>query len=343
VWDTALALNALAFCGADTTSLPAAKAARWLVDREVRTPGDWAKIVKGVEPSGWFFEYRNAFYPDMDDTSMVLMGLARSRFGFDPQGAITAPARRGLAWLLAMQSADGGWAAFDRDINRDILTKVPFADHNAMLDPSCPDITGRVIEALGLFGTRVDHPAVSRALTFLRKTQDRRGCWIGRWGVNYLYGTWQVLQGLEAIGFDRRDSMVRRAVAWLESVQQPSGAWGESCASYDDPRTAGQGDATASQTAWGLLGLIAAGEVESHAVRRGVDYLIANQDANGGWSEKAFTGTGFPKVFYLKYHLYPLYFPMMALARVHAAQRAASTPPGREFLSPARNSRGLAS
>jgi squalene-hopene/tetraprenyl-beta-curcumene cyclase len=336
VWDTALALNALAMSGSPDGMIDAA---RWLVEREVRTPGDWSLTNPKVQPGGWFFEYRNRFYPDTDDTAMVLMGLARSGYAWDrtgldesdlpagfrlqgphaPNGTLLPAARRGIDWLLGMQNSDGGWAAFDRDINREILTKVPFADHNAMLDPSCPDITARVLEALGQYGYRPGHPQVDRALEFLERTQDRRGCWIGRWGVNYLYGTWQVLQGLEAIGFDMSQPMVRRAVAWLNGVQQPSGGWGESCQSYDDPSTAGQGPVTASQTAWALLGLIAAGEADSESVRTGVRFLVDRQLPDGNWREDEFTGTGFPKVFYLKYHLYRLYFPLMALARFRSA------------------------
>ncbi|MCS7047537.1 MAG: hypothetical protein NZO58_14365, partial [Gemmataceae bacterium] len=228
--------------------------------------------------------------------------------------------RRGLLWLLGMQNSDGGWAAFDRNINREILTRVPFADHNAVLDPSCPDITARVLEALGHFGFRPGHPQVDRALRFIERTQDRRGCWIGRWGVNYLYGTWQVLQGLEAIGCDRQHPMVRKAVAWLKSVQQACGGWGESCHTYEDPRTAGQGPVTPSQTGWALLGLIAAGEAHSEAVHRGIRWLVTHQQFDGNWHEDDFTGTGFPKVFYLKYHNYRLYFPLMALGRYRAAQ-----------------------
>jgi squalene-hopene/tetraprenyl-beta-curcumene cyclase len=334
VWDTALALNALAAAGAHGCRPAVARAADWLLDQEVRRPGDWSVMNPGLEPGGWFFEYHNGHYPDTDDTAMVLMALARTVAGDqrvtgngewlaeyrvpdghpgsrNPQAAI----RRAVRWLLAMQNSDGGWAAFDRDVNHEVLTQVPFADHNAMLDPSCPDITARALEALGQFGYHVGRPEVDRAVAFIRRTQDRRGCWPGRWGVNYLYGTWQVLQGLEAVHFDKADPMVRRAVAWLKQVQQPGGAWGESCRSYDDPSLAGRGAPTASQTAWALLGLLAAGEAASPEVRAGVRWLLATQQPDGGWQEEPFTGTGFPKVFYLKYHLYCLYFPLMALGK----------------------------
>jgi len=318
VWDTALSLNALAMAGLPGQHKAVARGARWLLEREVRRPGDWSIVNPHLEPSGWFFEYRNGFYPDIDDTAMVLMALARTGHASTPHGHPAA--ERALRWLLGMQNKDGGWAAFDRDINREVLTQVPFADHNAMLDPSCPDITARVLEALGQYGYRVGQAQVDRAVAFIEKTQDPRGCWIGRWGVNYLYGTWQVLIGLQAVDFDVQHSMVRKAVAWLKSVQQPGGGWGETCRSYDDPSLAGQGTPTASQTAWALLALIAAGEAGSDEVRAGIDYLIATQQTDGDWQEEQFTGTGFPKVFYLKYHMYSLYFPLMALARYASAR-----------------------
>jgi squalene-hopene/tetraprenyl-beta-curcumene cyclase len=313
VWDTALTLNALGEAGRVRGQRAIDRAADWLLAREVRRPGDWSLLAPDIEPAGWFFEYHNGFYPDTDDTAMVLMGLARTGHGYADPGQ--AAVSRGVRWLLGMQNRDGGWAAFDRNIDHEVLTRIPFADHNAMLDPSCPDITARVLEALGHYGIGLGHRQVDRALAFLERTQEPSGAWIGRWGVNYLYGTWQVLCGLESSGFDMSRPLVRRAVAWLKQVQQPCGGWGETCQSYDDPALAGQGTPTASQTAWALLGLLAAGEAGSEAVCRGIDYLLTTQRVDGNWSEDLFTGTGFPKVFYLKYHLYSLYFPLMALAR----------------------------
>jgi squalene-hopene/tetraprenyl-beta-curcumene cyclase len=315
VWDTALSVIAAADAGAPPREC--AGAVEWLLEKEVRREGDWSKTVRGVEPGGWFFEYRNGFYPDTDDTSMVLIALARS--GHALREACAGPVHRALNWLLAMQNRDGGWAAFDKDIDKQILEKVPFADHNAMLDPSCPDITARVLEALSHYGFRIGQPPVDAAVKFVLAGQEASGAWFGRWGVNYVYGTWQVLVGLQAIGFDMNAPAARRAVRWLREAQNADGGWGESCASYDDPTTAGQGESTASQTAWALLGLLAAGEADSAEVRAGAEYLVGTQRADGGWTEAPFTGTGFPRVFYLKYHMYPVYFPLMALARYHEA------------------------
>jgi squalene-hopene/tetraprenyl-beta-curcumene cyclase len=308
-----LTLKALADAGVTGSHPAVVQGVRWLLDREVRRPGDWSVSNPRLEPGGWFFEYRNGFYPDTDDTAMVLMALAKSGHAerLEAQPAV----RRAVRWLLAMQNRDGGWAAFDRNINKQILTKVPFADHNAMLDPSCPDITARVLEALGHFGFRAGQRPVDRALAFLARTQEPDGCWLGRWGVNYIYGTWQVLEGLGRVDFDMQAPLARRAVAWLKQAQQNSGAWGETCRSYDDPSLAGQGHPTASQTAWALLGLLAAGEAHSPAVQAGIDWLLRTQRPDGSWHEDHFTGTGFPRVFYLKYHMYRLYFPLMALAR----------------------------
>ncbi|QEL15259.1 squalene--hopene cyclase [Limnoglobus roseus] len=310
VWDTALSLIGATDAGQPGDSAESTAAVAWLLDKEVRTPGDWVRTAKRCEPGGWFFEYANAFYPDTDDTSMVLIALSKSGHAKN-QPAV----QRAVNWLLAMQNSDGGWAAFDRNINKEILTKVPFADHNAMLDPSCPDISARILESLSHYGHRVGQKHVDAAIAFIARTQEADGSWFGRWGVNYVYGTWQVLAGLSAIGFDMTAPMARRGVRWLKENQNADGGWGETCRSYDDPSLAGQGESTPSQTAWALLGLLAAGETDSPEVRAGIEYLVGEQNADGTWTEEPFTGTGFPKVFYLKYHLYAHYFPLMALGR----------------------------
>jgi squalene-hopene/tetraprenyl-beta-curcumene cyclase len=313
IWDTAIATIALSDAQQPDDDSAISRAVDWLLAKEVRSPGDWQARRPGIEPSGWHFQYRNEFYPDIDDTAMVLMALLRSPEAESP--AIQEAIRRGTNWLLAMQNRDGGWAAFDADIDNEVLTKVPFADHNAMLDPSCADITARVIELFGTLGYRADHPAIARGLEYLWRTQEPQGCWYGRWGVNYIYGTWQVLQGLKAIDFPMSHPALVRAADWLESVQQSCGGWGETCRSYDEPAFMGMGTPTASQTAWATLGLIAAGRASGEAVRRGMAFLVDRQLGDGSWDEPEYTGTGFPCVFYLKYHLYRIYFPLMALSR----------------------------
>ena len=317
VWDTAIATIALADAALPAEDPAWDRAVQWLLGKEIRGRGDWSICGPNVEPTGWHFQFRNQFYPDLDDSAMVILALQRSPLSNDP--AVEAASRRGVDWLLAMQNRDGGWAAYDVNIDNQVLTKLPFADHNAMLDPSCADITARVLELLGTLGYRDDHPAIVRALDYLWGTQEPEGCWYGRWGVNYIYGTWQVLQGLATLEFPMDHPRIQRAVAWLESVQQPSGAWGETCQSYDDPSLKGTGEPTPSQTAWATLGLIAAGRARSEAVRRGIDYLIQAQLPDGSWEELPYTGTGFPRVFYLRYHYYRVYFPLMAVARYKAA------------------------
>jgi squalene-hopene/tetraprenyl-beta-curcumene cyclase len=234
--------------------------------------------------------------------------------------------RRGMNWVLSMQSKNGGWGAFDADNTRELLTRVPFADHNAMIDPPTADITARTLEMFGRCGAATNLPSLAAALEFVWASQEMDGSWYGRWGVNYLYGTWQVLVGLEAIGIPSNDSRVRSAIAWLKSKQQANGGWGETARSYDDPDLRGTGPTTASQTAWALMGLIAAGEAGSIAVERGIRYLLESQTADGTWDETEFTGTGFPKVFYLRYHLYRHYFPLMAIGRYVRAR--GQTPAG---------------
>jgi len=326
VWDTAIAVRALAEGGA-VGDPGMVRAFGWLLDQQITWPGDWSRTVD-VEPGGWCFEFHNDFYPDSDDTAMVLMALAEQ---FATKGSDDGPAAddrheallartaeaidRGLKWMLAMQNDDGGWGAFDRNNNRQFLCYVPFADHNAMIDPSTPDLTGRVVEALGKLGRRVGDPAVDRAVAYLRRTQEPDGSWFGRWGVNYIYGTWQPRTGLAAVGVPPDDPAMVAGANWLLAFQQDCGGWGESADSYADPSLRGQGPPTASQTAWAVMGLMAAGLRDHPATVRGVRFLVDCQEADGAWDETEFTGTGFPRVFYLRYHYYPIYFPLMALAR----------------------------
>jgi squalene-hopene/tetraprenyl-beta-curcumene cyclase len=317
VWDTTWMMIALADAGLDPSHDSLERAADWMLDHEIRQPGDWSIRDPQIPPGGWAFEYQNRFYPDLDDTATGLMALRRTQRYDDDRCQDVV--QRAMDFEIKMQSRDFGWAAFDRDVNNRILESIPFADHNAMLDPSCPDITARVLEMLGEYGYRPGEHFIEGAIRFILAHQEPEGCWWGRWGVNYIYGTWQVLVGLASIGFDMKDPRIVKAADWLRSVQQDDGSWGESCASYSDRRLMGQGNPTPSQTAWGVLGLLAASGPNDTAVQRGIDYLLRTQNKDGSWTETEFTGTGFPKVFYLRYHFYPLYFPMMAVARYAAA------------------------
>jgi squalene-hopene/tetraprenyl-beta-curcumene cyclase len=321
VWDTGIALHALAEAGLSPESNVAQQTTQWLLAKECRRASDWQINCPATEPSGWFFEFANPHYPDVDDTAMVSMALKRCG-----GPAAEAATTRGIKWLLAMQNDDGGWAAFDRTRHRPILEHVPFADHNAMQDPSCPDITGRVLECLGHHGYTTRHEAVRRAIKYLHGSQESDGCWFGRWGVNYIYGTWQVLTGLRAVGEKMDHRYVRRGEQWLRACQKPDGSWGETCESYDDPTLKGVGVSTPSQTAWGAMGLMATlGDQAAHdpALRKAIGWLVHHQRPDGNWDEVCYTGTGFPRVFYLKYHLYRLYFPLTALARF---SRLSTTP-----------------
>lgn len=355
VWDTAINLIALVESGLDPRHAAVQRAAAWLCEKEVRIRGDWSRKNPHPEGSGWAFEFNNIHYPDTDDTAMVLMALRLVPLGNvesrtskvescanavrpGAENGAEAPAfdlrpstfdasssalfDRALAWLLSFQCRDGGWAAFDKDVTQRWLEDVPFADHNAILDPTCSDLTGRTLELLGYIGFDRDAPCVQAALAHLKRTQEPDGSWYGRWGVNYIYGTWQVLRGLRAIGIDMKQDWIVRAREWLESCQNEDGGWGETCASYDDPMLKGKGPSTASQTAWALMGLCAAGDpavnsghiIETRAIRRGVDFLLRTQNRDGSWTEPETTGTGFPRVFYLKYDMYRNNFPLMALA-----------------------------
>jgi squalene-hopene/tetraprenyl-beta-curcumene cyclase len=311
VWDTALAVNALLESGLPADHPQLVRAADWMIDTQITVPGDWQVKRPNVPPGGWPFQYHNDFYPDLDDSAMVMMALARVD-GIDPQRRRRAM-DRGLAWFLGMQGSDGGWGSFDADNTRLIFNNIPFADHGALLDPSTEDLTGRGLELLGTLGETRRHPAARQALRFIHRSQAKDGSWYGRWGVNYIYGTWSVLRGLRAIGEDCSRDYVRRAVTWLLSCQNEDGGWGETLASYDDPELAGRGRSMPSQTAWALLGLFAAGHTAGAEVEAGVRYLLATQDDDGTWEDPLWNGTGFPRVFYLKYHLYAQYFPLWAL------------------------------
>jgi squalene-hopene/tetraprenyl-beta-curcumene cyclase len=309
VWDTAIAAYALSQVDGSRRSLT--KGADWLLRHEIRRKGDWSVKRPHTEPSGWAFEYNNQFYPDIDDTAMVLLALSHA--AASDLAAQQACHRRGLDWLLAMQSRDGGWAAFDADNNWDFLRQVPFADHNAMLDPTCADITGRALEALAAHGLDQSHPAARRGVEWLVKNQEADGSWYGRWGVAYIYGTCFALRGLAAAGESDREAHVLRSGEWLRSIQNADGGWGENCTSYDNG-TFTAGESTPSQTAWAIMGLIAGGDAHSLSVQHGIEYLLESQNADGSWDERLATGTGFPKVFYLNYHMYKDYFPLLALA-----------------------------
>lgn len=325
VWDTAQSLNALLASGLSPDHPALLRGAAWLLEREVRRPGDWRARNPRGGIGGWYFEYANEFYPDCDDTAEVLKALAGVRPA-DPelQERVRAARRRGLAWLASMQNDDGGWAAFDRNCALEPLAHVPFADHNAMLDPSWEDVTSRVLETLALEGHDLRVPIVRRGVDFLLSRQEEDGTWYGRWGCNYIYGTWLALQGLRGVGVDLREERFRRSVTWLCERQNADGGWGETLASYEDPRLKGRGRSTASQTAWAVLGLVAAGEADSEVALGGVEHLLRTRRLDGSWQDAAWTGTGFPGVFYLRYHLYDDYFPLLALASWRQASSAGS-------------------
>jgi squalene-hopene/tetraprenyl-beta-curcumene cyclase len=293
------------------------KAGDWLISKEIRFRGDWQyKNPAKVEPSGWVFEYNNQWNPDVDDTAMVLLALRKIPTD-DPESRNEC-FYRGLNWMLTFQCKDGGWASFDKDCTKSILEKVPFADHNAMLDPECADITARILELLGYEGYGPKNPQVAEALQFIRECQEKDGSWYGRWGVNYIYGTWQVLRGLRALNLNMQQPWLLKARDWLESVQHEDGGWGERCNTYDDPVFKGQGPSTASQTAWAVMGLCAFDDPHRPSVQRGIDYLTRTQNLDGSWTEHETTGTGFPRVFYLKYDMYRNSWPLLALATYRA-------------------------
>ncbi len=330
IWDTILALIGLIDAGADAADPRLRAARRWLEERQLSNEwGDWKVYDPHGPPGGWSFEYCNTWYPDVDDTAAVVIGLLKQ----DPSSARSGPVQRAIAWMRSMQSRDGGWAAFDVDNDRRYLNQIPFSDMDSLCDPSSPDVTGRVLEALGLLGDGADAPACRRGVAYLRKSQEPEGSWFGRWGVNYVYGTSNVLNGLSRLRIPAEDPMVGRGLAWLLRVQNRDGGWGEGLESYADRARMGVGTSTASQTAWGLLGLLAYLSPDHEAVRAGIRWLVSRQiadgDAAGSWREEEFTGTGFPRHFYIRYHLYRHYFPLMALGRFCAAAGARADGPAR--------------
>ncbi len=319
VWDTAQAVFALGEAGVDKNDPRMVKAAGWMLDKEVRHKGDWANNVPNVEPGGWYFEFNNEFYPDVDDSAQVLMALKCVEHPHEKtqHGAAT----RAIDWIFAMQCKNGGWASFDKDNTKKIFEYIPFADHNAMIDPPTVDITGRILEMLASYGYTRRDKRVEAAIQFILREQESDGSWFGRWGVNYLYGTFLVLRGLEAMGYWNHEPAIQQAAEWIRMMQNADGGWGESCGSYDDPLQKAIGPSTPSQTAWAVLGLLAAGDTRSDSVAKGIRWLVSKQAENGSWDESAagrngeavYTGTGFPRVFYLAYHLYRDYFPLLAL------------------------------
>ena len=312
VWDTAINVVALAESGFPAQHPALQKAAAWLVDKEVRVRCDWTVNNPHPEASGWAFEYNNVYYPDTDDTAMVLMALRLVRP--NEPAMLGEIFQRALDWQLSFQCRDGGWAAFDKDVTRHWLEDMPFADHNAILDPTCSDLTARTLELLGYVGFNPGRNCVRRAIQYLVNTQEDDGSWYGRWGVNYIYGTWQVLRGLRAIGQNMTQDWILRGRDWLESCQNDDGGWGETCASYENPDLKGKGESTASQTSWALMGICACGDLDRPSVQHGLRYLLSTQKRNGAWEEPQITGTGFPRVFYLKYDMYRQNFPLLALA-----------------------------
>lgn len=311
VWDSCLSLSAVLEAGLPQDHPAVTDVIDWLFRQLIQARGDWSCRARDLEPAGWAFQFENTFYPDVDDTPMVLMALIRA-------GALNDKKQRdkiakAVNWVIGMQSSDGGWGAFDIDNNYLYLNNIPFADHGALLDPSTSDLTGRCVELLSMLGYGRDFPPIDRAVKFLKKEQEDCGAWFGRWGVNYIYGTWSVLKGLGRVGEDLSQPYICRGVEWLKSCQNSDNGWGESCYSYADPSLAGRGESTPSQTAWALLGLMAVGEEKSPEVQRGVHYLLSTQNKGGLWDEKRFTGTGFPNVFYLRYHGYSNFFSLWAL------------------------------
>ena len=311
VWDTCLGTHAMLEAGMEPDGEVIRKACDWMIDHEIReTRGDWISRRPDLEPAGWAFQYWNNHYPDVDDTAVVVMALDRAG---DPR--YRGACERAAEWIIGMQSSDGGWGAFEPENTHHYLNYIPFADHGALLDPPTVDVTARCLSMLAQLGYGREHPAVAKAIGFLQREQEQDGSWYGRWGVNYVYGTWSALCALNAIGEDMSQPYVRKAVDFLTAFQQEDGGWGEDCATYWKEQRGSVKASTPSQTAWAVLGLMAAGEVESEAVQRGIRWLMEAPRDGARWNEELWTGIGFPRVFYIKYHGYAAYFPLWAVAR----------------------------
>jgi squalene-hopene/tetraprenyl-beta-curcumene cyclase len=317
IWDTSLVCHALLEAGGECTTAQVRKGLDWLVPEQILdVRGDWIERRPDVRPGGWAFQYANPHYPDVDDTAVVAMAMDRFQNTAGRQDYREALARA-REWIVGMQSENGGWGAFDADNEYYYLNNIPFADHGALLDPPTEDVSARCLSMLAQFGeTAAGSPPVARAIDYLRETQLADGSWYGRWGMNYIYGTWSALCALNAAGIEHGAPEMRKAVGWLVSIQNEDGGWGEDGTSYKlDYRGYERAPSTGSQTAWALLGLMAAGAIDHPAVARGIDYLTAKQGADGFWNEARYTATGFPRVFYLRYHGYSKFFPLWALAR----------------------------
>ena len=317
LWDTAIAANALMDSGVSGSHPALVKAGKWMLEKQVSSKGDWSFKNPNTPPGGWSFEFYNEGYPDTDDTAEILMAL--NRIDFADEAWKEKECKRALAWLFSMQSQNGGWGAFDQDNDHTLFNEIPFADHGAMLDPPTADVTGRVLWMSGRLGISRDNPVAQKAMMFLISEQEPDGCWFGRWGVNYIYGTFLALSGLRSMGESPDQTYIRMAVEWLESCQNEDGGWGETCDSYLEPSLRGKGVSTASQTAWALMGLVEGGAADSESARLGAEHLINRQKDDGSWYEDQFTATGFPGYFFIKYHMYQQFFPLMALARYRSA------------------------
>jgi len=320
VWDTALVMRSLVDSGMTPNHPALVRGGEWLLDKQILDYGDWAVKNKQGKSGAWAFEFVNRFYPDVDDSAVVVMAL--NGVQLPNEKLKNAAIARTVAWIATMQCQAGGWAAFDLNNNADWLNLLPYADLKAMIDPNTADVTARVLEMVGSGNLSIDNHSLTRALDYLKNEQEPEGCWFGRWGVNYIYGTSGVLAALSLVAPQTHRNNIDRGAAWLVSCQNPDGGWGETCFSYDNPALKGQGNSTASQTAWAIIGLMAAGEgtgkFEKDAIDRGINYLLATQRSDGTWDESYFTGTGFPGHFYLKYHLYQQHFPLTALGRYRA-------------------------